>query len=153
MDIDDIDIHDFLHILHVNPSKLTLKEKNALQIFLIPREKLENANLSNADYEMVSLFVKTLAFIMERKVHDIADDADIATKIRAMGWQDDFADDRIACFTQKDSGCGGWGHRIPSDWAEGWLRDWFSEYNFTVMERLDLLPPQQYDQDGITPVF
>jgi hypothetical protein len=91
---------------------------------------------------------------MEQKVTQLVDSESdhVALQIQAMGWQDDFAAERISVFTQKDREWSGWGHRIPSDWAEGWLRGWFDEYNYHVMERLDLLPPQHYSADG-TPVF
>lgn len=120
------DLDTILSILKVRRDVLTDIERNALLLYVVDRRTLESREMSYHDSVKIDRLIETLAYIMETKV--LSQGVDHEKDIRAMGWVEDFAQERIDVFNT-DSGWG-WGHRMISQWAQDWLSSLMSEYRY-----------------------
>jgi hypothetical protein len=124
-------INSILETLQVNSSKFTDDEKSALLIYISDTDNIFTVKQSYLASRSVEHFFSTLAFLMERKVEKsmskerLLDPNNFAECIVTMGWQDEFANECISCFTRAkmDNLGSGWGHRMIDEWVGIWLSD------------------------------
>jgi hypothetical protein len=125
-----------LNILRVKHDILTTVERNALLLYVVKKETLTSSDMCYHDSIKIDRLIDTIAFIMATKVyHQDAHVSDFEKDIRAMGWDDDFAQESIDIFNI-NGGCG-WGHRMVSDWAKDWMSSMLAEYRYAYLKNED----------------
>ena len=130
------DLRFILEILKVKEATLSDLEKNALLLYVVPRERILNKGIVFNDNIKMGRLIDTLAYIMGSKVEYLPKEADkevvAKAQIKAMGWQDDFVDERVKHFS-KNGGFSWWEYKLPSQWAIDWLSSLYSEYRYKVI--------------------
>lgn len=125
-----------LGILQVKCDTLTSIERNALELYVVNKDTLETRDMSSSDWVKIDRMIDTIAYIMEKRVDDQEPyTLDVEDNILAMGWCDDFAKERIKCFSLTD-GDVWWGHRLISQWAKDWMSSLFAEYRYNIIKNV-----------------